>query len=250
MPKMSVYNAIFGRNVGHASLSIISNNNSEVYISHRPKITNTEYGGKDKDNSKKYSLKGYSSKASPISFEEDCKNRKRKPDVEITIDNLNESTMLSYYKRYINNELPDDQSLYHIQKNNCCGSVINFIRQGLNCKEISTRCYKCNANVYQKTTNSYLMLGFAMSGIISIFIPFAIPILIILAALLLFVSIKDFLNIESNVSGLTKNFWSPVTLEILINRIRKHKKKNHNYICPRKERLGFINSLDWSLLGR
>ncbi|GGA11114.1 hypothetical protein [Okeania sp. KiyG1] len=57
LPQRTGYNAIFGLNVGHASMLIINDKNpkDKIYISHRPQTINPQNNfGKDTD--KKYFL--------------------------------------------------------------------------------------------------------------------------------------------------------------------------------------------------
>lgn len=137
LPQRTGYNAIFGLNVGHASMLIINDKNpkDKIYISHRPQTINPQNNfGKDTD--KKYFFrKNFTPKAETISFDEDCDRRKRQPDNQIIISGLNESKIKYFHERYISNNLTESESQYHSRKNNCCSVVVYFIRKGLKCPD-------------------------------------------------------------------------------------------------------------------
>ena len=74
LPQFTVWNAIYGKDVGHASMLVINDENPEdtIYISHRPQTTDSEkYKAKftNKDTSKKYALgDSFTPKSEWISF--------------------------------------------------------------------------------------------------------------------------------------------------------------------------------------
>ncbi|NES71218.1 MAG: hypothetical protein F6K24_41425 [Okeania sp. SIO2D1] len=156
LPKWTVYNAIYGKDVGHASISVVDDKNpqDEIYISHRPQhkkpinIWEKLLVILNIDTSKKYAFgKSFTPKAEWISFNEDCQRRRRKPDNQIHILGLNESRIREFYKRYFNNNLPEYESQYHIRKNNCSTVVVYFIRKGLGCPQES--CDFCSNEMNQ-----------------------------------------------------------------------------------------------------
>jgi len=259
MPRMAVFNAIYATGVGHASISIIKNEKDFVYISHRPKSLTT--GITDRDDSKKYVLKDYAPKASPISFKEDCEIRKREPDIVIKISGeyLNISRMLLYYEKYLKNHLPKSECYYHVIHNNCCSVVYNFIRQGLNCKNLEKKCYKCEKTKVQNghqrdlyATGLIILAGYLVGWFTSL-IPTSIISLIylVLAILGLLFVLIPLTNLEKSIVPIWRrraNFWSPITLENFINKIKKELEMNKLSSCPRKPILGFLNHFDWDLL--
>ena len=148
LPQFTVWNAIYGLNVGHASMLVIDDENPEdtIYISHRPQIiensSNSGSKSNNKDTSKKYALGDiFTQKAKPISFYEDCERRGkeagqvRQPDHKIKILALNEDRIRVFYKMYSDDKLPEEVCQYHILKNNCSTVVAYFLRKGLGCPE-------------------------------------------------------------------------------------------------------------------
>ncbi len=259
MPKMAVLNAIYGGNVGHASITIVDlqNESKPIYISHRPKyligdpITDIANASKvGKDDSKKYVLKGYAPKAEPISFKKDCDLRKRKPDIEMHMSSsyLNISSMILYYQKYLKNELPESECFYHIGKNNCCSVVVNIIRQGFNCPNMTKICGICDREKYQKGGKAMLWL-FRFIVVFSFIIVRSLPLVmnlprnlsillnLIFPLLVVFWLLGWFSNIERGVIGLIGwnwNMWSPVTLQVFVKRVNKMiDKKKHKFHCPR-----------------
>ncbi|NEP36719.1 MAG: hypothetical protein F6K38_36530 [Moorea sp. SIO3B2] len=260
MPKMAIFNAIYGGNVGHASITIVDLQNEEkpIYISHRPRINITHISEVERDDSILYVLKGYAPKAEPISFKQDCELRKRKPDIEMHIPGwyLNISRMILYSEKYLQNELPKSECLYHIAKNNCCAVVVNFIRQGLNCPNIKKTCGICDRGKNQKgttTMNWLLRIIMIVSYVMGLSVTLRIivrnledtglqtgriPIIlsVISASLMFFWLFGWFSNIERGIIGLIPclNIWSPITLQIFVKRINKIiDKKKHKFRCPR-----------------
>ncbi|GGA11107.1 hypothetical protein [Okeania sp. KiyG1] len=150
LPQFTVWNAIYGLNVGHGSMLVINDENpkDKIYISHRPQITysgNSKAKFNNKDTSKQYALgDSFTPKAEWISFDEDCDKRGRKPDSQIKILGLHEYRIREFYKWYFNNDLPEYESQYHVRKNNCCAVVAYFIRKGLKCPEQEC-CNFCSA---------------------------------------------------------------------------------------------------------
>ncbi|NEP36267.1 hypothetical protein [Moorena sp. SIO3B2] len=155
LPERALLNALYRRDVGHASMTITTKKR-QIYISHRPKSLEEyiEENQQNKDDSKKYLLKDYVPKANYISFKEECTKRNRKPTVEIHIPDsyLNESRMLEFYEKYIHNDLDQNLCMYHIGRNNCCSAIVNFIRQGLECNYYNKKCSYCTnrSTLYQK----------------------------------------------------------------------------------------------------
>jgi hypothetical protein len=156
LPKWTVYNAIYGKDVGHASISVIDDKNPEdtIYISHRPQHKKPRNIWEklliilNIDASKKYAFgKSFTPKAEWISFNEDCQRRGRKPDNQIHILGLNESRIRKIYQKYLNNDLPEYENEYHIRKNNCSSIVVYFIRKGLGCPQES--CDFCSNEMNQ-----------------------------------------------------------------------------------------------------
>ncbi|NEO94194.1 MAG: hypothetical protein F6K56_29955, partial [Moorea sp. SIO3G5] len=260
MPKMAMLNAIYGGNVGHASITIVDlqNERKPIYISHRPKVPRIDpridiinVSEVEKDESKKYVLKGYAPKAEPISFKKDCDLRKRKPDIEMYMSSsyLNISRMILYSEKYLQNELPEPECLYHIGKNNCCSVVVNIIRQGLNCPSIKKTCGICKKGSNQIGTSNmfwllrivgtfFCIIGFLISLMIVFsnlqfddfpyIVSFLFPMLFILGGLIWFT------NIERSVIALmpTWNIWSPITLQVFVKRINKIiEKKKYKFRC-------------------
>jgi len=126
LPQFTVWNAIYGLNVGHASMLVIDDENPEdtIYISHRPQIiensSNSGSKSNNKDTSKKYALGDiFTQKAKPISFYEDCERRGkeagqvRQPDHKIKILALNEDRIRVFYKMYSDDKLPEEVCQYH-----------------------------------------------------------------------------------------------------------------------------------------
>ncbi|NEQ36118.1 MAG: hypothetical protein F6K40_07400 [Okeania sp. SIO3I5] len=109
LPQFTVWNAIYGLNVGHGSMLVINDENPEdtIYISHRPHTTDSEKSRanfNNKDTSKRYALgDSFTPKAEWISFNEDCEKRGRKSDSKIKILGLNEDRIREFYKQYLNN---------------------------------------------------------------------------------------------------------------------------------------------------
>lgn len=228
-----------------------------LYISHRPLLLSEE--SRNKDDSKKYFLKSYVNKGFPISYKDDCMFRKRKPDDIIKIPNMtyfgvpiiNVSRMVSYYKKYLLNDLPKSESYYHVSKNNCCSVVVNFIRIGLDCPEIKKRCYKCSRLKYIKGYN-YIRFGLILTILFRYLpnlLPF-IPIPIVITAIFtILMSIVVILLGTSNLERLIMNvnFWSPITLHNYVNKV-KDRIKDRKFFCCRNENLGFLNMFDRDIL--
>ncbi|GGA11121.1 hypothetical protein [Okeania sp. KiyG1] len=154
LPQFTGYNAIFGFNVGHASMLVFDDENpeDEIYISHRPQTVENHSNSRsklnNKDTSKQYTLgNNFTTKAEWISFNEDCDKRGRKPDSKIKILGLNEARIREFYRWYINNDLPEYESQYHTRKNNCSAVVAYFIRKGLGCTQES--CNFCSTEMNQ-----------------------------------------------------------------------------------------------------
>ena len=150
LPQFTVWNAIYGKDVGHGSMLVINDENPEdtIYISHRPQTTdsgNSKTKFYNKDTSKYYALgENFTPKARWISFDKDCDKRGRQPDSKIKILGLHEERIREFYRLYINNDLLECESQYHVIKNNCCAVVAYFIRKGLKCPEQEC-CYFCSA---------------------------------------------------------------------------------------------------------
>lgn len=150
LPQSTAYNAIFGLNVGHASMLVFDDENpeDEIYISHRPQVIENSSNSRSKlnniDTSKHYLGDSFTQKAEWISFNKDCDKRYRKPDSQIKILGLNEARIREFYKWYLNNDLPEDESQYHILKNNCSTVVAYFLRKGLECS-VEKGCTFCSA---------------------------------------------------------------------------------------------------------
>ncbi|NEQ38433.1 MAG: hypothetical protein F6K40_20045 [Okeania sp. SIO3I5] len=252
LPQFTVWNAIYGKDVGHASMLVINDENPEdtIYISHRPQTTdsgNSQGKFNNKDTSKQYALEdSFTPKAEWISFDEDCKNRKRKPDSQINISGLNESKIREFYQRYFNNDLPEFESQYHVRKNNCSAVIAYFIREGLGCSK--KPCYFCLAETNQPDYKRQILflilvcvLGIFDRYIIPLIIPrifdltSAIIILIVrisIIIILFIVSVFMYFNIEIWILNFDfKNkFWSPRTLEYFAKQV----KKDVNKKCQRK----------------
>ncbi|NEP36720.1 hypothetical protein [Moorena sp. SIO3B2] len=270
MPEKAPFNAIYGGNVEHVSITIIDLQNEEkpIYISHRPKdpkidpridITNVNEVEKYL---LKYLLKGYVPKSQSISLKKDCDLQKREPDIEMHMSSsyLNIPRMILYSEKYLQNELSESECLYHIDKNNSSSVVVNLIRQGLNCPNMKKTCGICNRSSNQKCTVIILWLLriFVIFGVLvsSSFLFFLLddgnlPIkiqniliisFIILPALLVLWGFSWFYNIEICVIGLIPswNIWSSISLQILIERINKIMEKEKHKTCPRT-RKGIFN---------
>lgn len=134
-PDLSVYNA--PNNVGHVAMHIIDDTklNKDIYISHRP-------GKGDKKSDKNLAQWIYVflppvAKAGDIEFNEDCKKRTDKdnlngyPHAEIEIQGLDEAQMRALWEEYDSNKL--EISKYHIKSSNCSRAVVTFLKAGLKC---------------------------------------------------------------------------------------------------------------------
>ena len=250
LPQFTVWNAIYGLNVGHASMLVIDDENPEdtIYISHRPQAVTNSSNSKaklNKDTSKKYALGDiFTPKAKPISFDEDCERRVKKPgqigkpNNQISISGLNEYQIREIYQQYLNNDLPESASQYHVRKNNCSTVVAYFIRQGLECPEKA--CNFCSAKSNQP---DWKIQEFLLSAIFMRFVfGFSVPliqklgpkpwlvfgfIVIILLPFLIFV----IFNLERDVIASNNKFWSPRTIEYFAKKVKKRTNKNHSKLC-------------------
>mgnify|MGYP001050069657 FL=1 len=255
IPQFTVWNGIRGKDVGHASTLVIDDENSEdtIYISHRPQTTDSENSKtkfNNKDTSKHYALeKHFTVKAEPISFDEDCKRRGkkpgqvRKPDNQITISGLNEYRIREIYQKYLSNELPESESQYHVRKNNCSTVVAYFIRQGLECPEkVSKSCMLCMLPTNQPNWRirtgimSCLLLMYPLYiyfGFGNILL-YALLFIIIYTAFLLF----SLFNIEHLLIGtnFAKRFWSPRSIEHFAKKVRREICKNPSNLCFMRKR--------------
>ncbi|NEQ36119.1 MAG: hypothetical protein F6K40_07405 [Okeania sp. SIO3I5] len=201
LPQFTVWNAIYGLNVGHGSMLVINDENPEdtVYISHRPQTTDSENSKAkfhNKDTSKQYALgDSFTPKAEWISFNEDCERRGRKPGNQIYILGLNESRIRKVYQKYLNNYLPKPASQYHLIKNNCCAVVVLFIRIGLSCLSY-TFCDFCSAETNQPNSKH-------SSNIFDIK-PFSQRIMV------------NLINLSND-----NKFWSPLSLEHFVTKVKE-----------------------------
>ncbi|NEP49612.1 MAG: hypothetical protein F6K65_12615 [Moorea sp. SIO3C2] len=247
LPERAILNALYRIDVGHASMTITTKKR-QVYISHRPKSLEEyiEESQPGEDNSKKYLLKDYVTKANYISFKEECIKRKRKPTVEIHIPDsyLNEDKMLEFYEKYIHDDLAQDLCMYHVGKNNCCSAIVNFIRQGLDCKYYNKKCGYCvnRSGIYQKkiynlfytSVTLYVSLAINMRLIVNLLkLPEMLGLVIVLAfnlcGIILYTLV--FLNLEVLIITIRPQwyFWSPLSLELFGKTILKKKSR-----CKRK----------------
>lgn len=259
LPERPLVNALYGLDVGHASMTI-KTKNKQVYISHRPNALedyiqeNREHQNNvhDTDDSKKYLLSEYVPKGKYISFNEECTKRKRNPTVEIYIPDsyLNEDKMFEYYERYIHDDLAQDFCMYHVLKNNCCSTVANFIRQGLGCKYYKKRCSFCSNMIQQKRFFRFCQIIVAFYFLFAMLFQVALKILdlpnillfnvinLIVCLFGIIIQTGLFFNLEYFVSSLfpRRNFWSPSSIEVFVRIILKKKSS-----CKRKfwDRLGF-----------
>mgnify|MGYP006254837415 FL=1 len=132
----TAYNAIYGLDVGHASMQVINNENptDEIYISHHPRIKNSI---PFLPNSPKYTslqsviVDSFIPREKRISFRKDCDKRDSKPHKRIIIYGLNESRIRKFSQKYLKNDLSEQKTKYHFLKNNCCTVVAYLIGKGL-----------------------------------------------------------------------------------------------------------------------
>lgn len=255
-PDLTVYNMM--GDVGHASMEIIDETKflKKIYISHRPKSTSdahsTTHNSPSRNNK---DLVGYALKPSAerekddqLTFEKErVQIRKREPDVVIEINGLNENKMRELYEEYYHDRL--DFSKYHIKNHNCSKVVASFIRAGLGCSQESY-CSLCVPvqNVGNLRAYTYLIgyglcfwivryrlwlhrqspnndLDFVINIILSLILTF--PLLMWLYP----IDIEYLLLMKIS----QKNFWSPRTLEIFLNKVKKHTSKTSQKMCKKKK---------------
>ncbi|MCL2934145.1 MAG: hypothetical protein MGG11_18455 [Trichodesmium sp. MAG_R03] len=203
----TAYNAIYGLDVGHASMQVINDKNpkDEIYISHHPKIKNSIAF---LPNSHKYAsfqsiiVDSFIPREKHISFKKDCNNRDSKPNKKIIIYGLNESRIRKFAEKYLKNDLSEQKTKYHFLKNNCCTVVAYLICKGLSSYQKNSKF--CSPSSYQ--TDSFF--GYD-SKIEKLFVAF------------------------------NKNFWSPRSLESFVKKVKKITEKKYSalYFPVRKTNL-------------
>lgn len=190
----TAYNAIYGLDVGHASMQVINDENptDEIYISHHPRIKNSI---PFLPNSPKYTslqsviVDSFIPREKRISFRKDCDKRDGKPHKRIIIYGLNESRIRKFSQKYLKNDLSEQKTKYHFLKNNCCTVVAYLICKGL-------------AN-YQKNSKFCSPLSYQTDS---------------------------FFGYDSKIEKLfvtfNKKFWSPRSLQSFVKKVKNKTDKN------------------------
>ena len=194
----TAYNAIYGLDVGHASMQVINNKNpkDEIYISHNPKIKNSIafLPNSRKDLSlESIVADSFIPREKHISFEKDCDNRDSKPNNKIVIYGLNESPIIKFSQKYLNNDLSKEKTKYHFIKNNCCTVIVYLISKGLDRNQKNSKL--CSPSSYQ--TDSFF--GYDS-------------------------------NIEKLVISFNKKFWSPRSLKSFVKKVKNKTDKKSSVL--------------------
>ncbi|MCG6133871.1 MAG: hypothetical protein MET45_04295 [Nostoc sp. LLA-1] len=255
LPKYTVYSELITGTTGHASLEIIDDSKQleNVYISHRLQIIHSDKKFTLWNKFKAFVLEPAKSKASFISYRDECIKRKSQPDVEIEIPGLNENNMRKLAVPYLNDEIL--LSKYHIHWNNCCKVVAYFIKKGLECSN-GNYCSFCNPRMYLEKGRGLVSIILLFVGGIVVWIYRSLtyinkniaPFLYIFVAICgsvywrfsryIIPTLAVFFDIEYTATMYALvDFWSPKTLEKFSYSVQKYlnNKKPNKPLCKQSK---------------
>ncbi|OKH31393.1 hypothetical protein NIES2101_41525 [Calothrix sp. HK-06] len=244
IPFASAYNGlIFKRDAGHAAIEIFDGSKSLCYISHQFDEEKHLRGLTESEITEK-KFYGEFPKLDNVNFEYDCREYNRYPETTINLYGLDERRMIEAANKYFNNELVSKIIIkdkeytiprykYQLCYNNCCSIVAYFIRLGMGCPKDSN-CHFCypNGNVSprRKVVEGGLNVGAALTASLVIQ-PLTIPAFVTgfftYAGIQLVREIISFgMDIEQygmNLRNARELFWSPITLEKFVKRVKENK---------------------------
>jgi hypothetical protein len=142
--------------VGHASIEIKNNDESVLYISHRP----TE------DNSRKITTQNIPSSKNSITLEDEIKIRGYLPREYEIKTHLNENEIISFY-----NTNKEEGGLFYYYEPldmNCCKVVLLLLKQGLGCLQ---NCSNCVPTSYSSSREGSITGFLKLVCFVWIFVP-------------------------------------------------------------------------------